>query len=268
MPSGTSFRVSKRFVGKLAALSIFASATWAAADEPSRLGRLFRFGSGSSNASSVNRPSATLTQPALEPSAQPSQAPSPFPLNETAPSILEPIGPPSSAVSAPNQPRNQPRPTPGRGITTADPVVTRIALGRSTDGRQFGMFLQVYEDGTVIDSEGVHNLGHEAVRPIVESIKTGENFRVRGHCGNASTDFIENVQMVVYDRRFSTLRAHSLSFSGNSQGCDHSVKHLQVLLDTLQAKLSEPTRPLAPQPEAPESTAAPQPPLPVIVGPN
>ena len=51
-----------------------------------------------------------------------------------------------------------------RPLTEADPVVTRVALGRSNDGTQFGMFLQIYADGTVIDSEGVHHLGREAIR--------------------------------------------------------------------------------------------------------
>ena len=43
-------------------------------------------------------------------------------------------------------------------VTNADPVLTRFALGRSNDGSQFGMALQVFADGTVIDSEGVHHL--------------------------------------------------------------------------------------------------------------
>ena len=154
----------------------------------------------------------------------------------------------------------------------ADPLITRIAIGRATDGRQFGMFLQIFEDGTVVDSEGVHSLGPDSVRPIAESIATGEVFRVKGHCGNASTDFVENVQLIVYERRFGTLKAHSVSFSGNGEGCDHAVKHLQVLLDGIQNKLVAPDQKLppteTPTPPTPAPTSASETPLPLILGPN
>ena len=68
----------------------------------------------------------------------------------------------------------------GPAVTTADPVLTRFALGRSNDGSQFGMFLQVFADGTVIDSEGVHHLRAADLRPIVEAVQSGELYRVRG----------------------------------------------------------------------------------------
>jgi hypothetical protein len=134
--------------------------------------------------------------------------------------------------------RLAPRPRTTQAVTTADPLLTRVALGRSNDGSQFGMFLQVFTDGTVIDSEGVHHLRPVDLRPIVETVQSGELYRVRGHCGAPSTDFIENVHVVIYERRLGRLNAHSYSYSGNGQGCDHAVRHLHTVLENVQAKLS------------------------------
>jgi hypothetical protein len=123
-------------------------------------------------------------------------------------------------------------------VTTADPVLTRLALGRSDDGGQFGMFLQVFADGTVIDSEGVHRVNLSDLKPISELIQGGDLTRVRGHCSSPSSDFIEHVQIIVFERRLGRLQAHSFSYSGNPQGCAHSVRHLHTVLEALQAKLS------------------------------
>ena len=125
-------------------------------------------------------------------------------------------------------------------------MVTRITLGRSDDGNQFGMFLQVFADGTVIDSEGVHALGREAIRGVIDVVQSGELLRLRGHCGGPPTDFVEQVQMIVYERSFGRLRASSFSFSGNTQGCDQTVRHLQTVLDALQTRLGRPAGPDAP----------------------
>ena len=83
------------------------------------------------------------------------------------------------------------------------------------------MFLQIFADGTVIDSEGVHHVRPADLKPIVEAVQSGELYRLRGHCGAPSTDFIEYVHIVVYERRLGRLQAHSFSYSGNPQGCDH-----------------------------------------------
>ncbi len=134
--------------------------------------------------------------------------------------------------------RLAPRPRVSPAVTTADPVLTRFALGRSNDGSQFGMFLQIFADGTVIDSEGVHRIRAADLRPIVETVQSGELYRIKGHCGAPSTDFIEYVHIVIYERRLGRLNAHSFSYSGNPQGCDHSVRHLHTVLENLQAKIS------------------------------
>jgi hypothetical protein len=113
-----------------------------------------------------------------------------------------------------------------------------MSLGRSNDGSQFGMFLQVFADGTVIDSEGVHHLRAADLKPIVDTVASGELFRSRGHCGAPSTDFVDYVHMIVYERRLGRLTASSFSYSGNPQGCEHAVRHLHTLLDNVQAKIS------------------------------
>ncbi len=144
---------------------------------------------------------------------------------------------PPSIAAGPAQ-RLSPKPRVSPAITTADPLLTRLALGRSNDGSQFGMFLQIFADGTVLDSEGVHHLRPADLKPIVDVIQSGDLLRIRGHCGAPATDFIEYVHIVVYDRRLGRLSAHSFSYSGNPQGCDHSVRHVHTALENIQAKLS------------------------------
>jgi hypothetical protein len=194
-------------------------------DEPGRLGRLFRFG-GSSASVPEPRPPATESVHPLPPGAMASVAPS---------------GP---------QPRIRPQPRVSHAVTEADPIVTRISLARSNDGAQFGMFLQVYADGTVLDSEGVHRLGREGIKEVLSVLETSDIHRVRGHCGTPATDFVEHVQMIVYERNLGRLRASSFSCTGNPQGCDRSVKLLQAALDGLQTKLGRPMPASAPAPAA------------------
>jgi hypothetical protein len=141
------------------------------------------------------------------------------------------------------QPRLTPRARYSSAVTSADPLLTRMALGSSNDGSKFGMFLQIFADGTVIDSEGVHRVGQSDIRPIVEAIQSGEVTRVRGHCGTPSNDFVEYVHIVVFERRMGRLQAHSFSYAGNPQGCDNGIRILHAALENLQAKIS---RPLAP----------------------
>ena len=100
------------------------------------------------------------------------------------------------------------------------------------------MLLQVFADGTVIDGEGVHHVSAEALKPVVEAVASGDLAKLKGHCGGPAGDFIENVHVIVFERSLGRLRANSFSYSGNPQGCDHAVHHLQKALDELQTKLS------------------------------
>src|SRR5207248_1360454 len=105
---------------------------------------------------------------------------------------------PANPVAAPETgaavgPRLIPQPRVSRPVTQADPILTRVALGRSDDGKSFGMFLQVFADGTVIDTEGVHRVGADALRPLLQALQAGDFSRPRGHCGGSPTDFVEQV---------------------------------------------------------------------------
>jgi hypothetical protein len=211
-------------------------------DEPVRLGRLFRFGAAPASP-------AAATQPPADPESEGPTTPNP---RNPTPSILSPL------AATPAQPRLVPQPRVSRAVTDADPVVTRVSLGRSDDGTQFGMFLQVFADGTVIDSDGVHRVGREGIKDVLATLEQSDFYRVKGHCGGPPTDFVEQVHMVVFERSLGRLRANAFSFSGNTQGCDHAVRHLQTTLDALQAKLSRPaSTPAAPGGATPTTPTSP-----------
>jgi hypothetical protein len=210
-------------------------------DEPGRLARLFRLGGNS-----ISSPPAPAETPGFQPptAATVLDAPPGTPIGPSA--VPTPPGAPPLATGGP-APRLVPHARVSRAATEADPLVTRITLGRSDDGNQFGMFLQVFADGTVIDSEGVHAPGREAIRGVIDAVQSGDLLRLRGHCGGPPTDFVEQVQMIVYERSFGRLRASSFSFSGNTQGCDQAVRRLQTVLDALQTtRLGRPAGPDAP----------------------
>ena len=100
-------------------------------DEPSRLGRLFRFGSSSDSKTS----STTIAPgPAASPPASSSSSP-------TSPSrsVADYYGQPAlatqpSAPSGPLGPRITPKPRVNKAITEADPLVSRISVGRADGG--------------------------------------------------------------------------------------------------------------------------------------
>ena len=116
---------------------------------------------------------------------------------------------------------------------------------------------QVFADGTVIDGEGVHHVSTDALKPLVDALRQGDLYRLKGHCGNPSTDFIVTTHVVVYERSLGKLRATSFSYSGNPHGCDASVHKLHAALESIQTKLSTP---------APTSTTTPAAATPPTVG--
>ena len=205
--------------------------------------RLFRLGaSGDTQA----RP-ASASRP--NPNAAPENAPPIVYATPPSPSIPPSTPEPSTTGPAP---KISAMPRVSRPATEADPIVTRIAVGRSDGGAQFGMFLEVFADGTVIDGEGVHHLGPDAMKPLLEALRQGDLYRLKGHCGNPSTDFILQTHVVVYERALGKLRATSFSYSGNPHGCDASVHKLHAALETIQTKLSG----AAPVASAPSPTPA------------
>jgi hypothetical protein len=208
------------------------------ADDEGFLSRLFRGGSSSSS----NGSSSASGSAGGGTSAGSSQPASPYGpitgsnyggLTSQGPVTTPPVGGNGGAGQ-----RLSPRPRVSAAVTNADPLLTRLALGRSDDGTQFGMFMQIFTDGTVIDSEGVHHLRPADLKPIFDLVQSGDLTRTHGHCGSPATDFVEYVHVVVYERRLGRLMAHSLSYSGNTQGCDHAIRHLHTTLESLQVKLS------------------------------
>lgn len=123
-------------------------------------------------------------------------------------------------------------------VTEADPILTRVGIGRSDSGSKFALFIQIYADGTVIDSEGVHRLPVSQIKQILAIIRGHDFSKVRGHCGKPAADFIENVQVVVYDRSMGRLRAHAFSYAGNPEGCDQGVAHLHKAVEDLIVQIS------------------------------
>ena len=140
-----------------------------------------------------------------------------------------------SAASGPAE-RLTPSPRVSSAVTNADPVLTRFALGRSNDGSQFGMFLQIFADGTVVDSEGVHHVRPADLKPIVDAVQSGELYRLRGHCGAPSTDFIEYVHIVAYERRLGRLRPIRSRIRETRRDATMSIRHLHTALENLQAQ--------------------------------
>ena len=164
----------------------------AQADDTSFFGRLFRLGGSSSSSSSTSANSTGAGQSGFPGSQAPSSAfgdigkggsffppggatsrtPNPTPAG--GPVSSEGPSTPDLSGTQDGQPRLSPRPRVSSAVTTADPLLTRMALGRSNDGSQFGMLLQVFADGTVIDSEGVHRLSDSDLRPLVEATQNSE----------------------------------------------------------------------------------------------
>lgn len=225
-----------------------------AADRPGILGRLFS--GGGSNHAPAAKPAPERTPAPARPPGQPA---APVYSGAPASSAFQPV-PPAAALPTINDiptgpeaaPRIRPQARVNRAATEADPILTRIALGRSDNGEPFGMFLQVYADGTVIDGEGVHRAGADVMRPLLQALQAPELSRVQGHCGAPPTDFIEQVYVTVFERtKLGGLRANSFSYTGNPQGCDPAVRNLQTAIEALASRLSSP----APA-HAPASTAA------------
>ena len=271
------FRSYNRLI-KLGLVAIAFSPSASQADEPGLFGRLFRGGSTPS-------PAKTNTSQAAVPNLSYGRSASSLPLGDSR--FDGP--PPSRTVSTSNaaspdfvstpqpeisneqgaMPKLMPKSRVNRPITNAEPILTRFALGRSNDGSQFGMFLEVFADGTVLDSEGVHHVRPADLQPVVEAIQGSDFSKIRGHSGAPPTDFIDNVQIIVFDRRLGRLTAHPFSYSGNPQGADHAIRNLHSALEGLQLKLSKPNQPVVgsagigsanlPNPDSGMATASPGP---------
>lgn len=209
--------------------------------DPSRLLRANPRGAGATPGSSSLAPYSSLN-PAGRRMAEAAT-------NPGAAVIPNDVGAPAAAAG----PRLVPQPRNSRPVTEAPPLLTRVQLGRSDDGRTFGMFLQIYSDGTVVDTEGVHKVGRDVLAPLVEALRAADAGRIQGHCGSPPVDYIEQVMVIVYDNARGRLQANSFSYSGNTQGCNPAIRTLQSAIDAVQAKIT----PTAPAPAPATSEVAP-----------
>ena len=100
------------------------------------------------------------------------------------------------------------------------------------------MFLQIFADGTVIDSEGVHRSRSAELRPIAEPSRIGELGRLRGHCGTPSSDFIEEVHVIVYERRLGRLSRTRSRTPATPRAAITGSANLHTVIENIQAKLS------------------------------
>lgn len=224
-------------------------------DDTNFFGKLLRFGtsapaSSSSPASSTdssatgsqaNPPGSAFGDIGAVGSSLPSSAAAPrSPSLTPGGELVSGDGPstPDVSGSQSGQPRITPRPRVSPAVTSADPLLTRMALGHSNDGTQFGMIFQIFTDGTVIDSEGVHRLSTSDLRPLLEALQSSEVARLRGHCSSPSNDFVDYVHIVTFERRMGRLQAHSFSYAGDPQGCDSGIHLLHSALEGIQVKLS------------------------------
>jgi hypothetical protein len=102
------------------------------------------------------------------------------------------------------------------------------------------MFMQIHADGVVLDTEGVHRIGPDLMKPLLSIHQDPELLRPRSHCGSPPTDFYEQFQVTIYRRAIGRIQANAFTYSGNTQGCDHSARRLHDALDAIQNKLSSP----------------------------
>jgi hypothetical protein len=153
-----------------------------------------------------------------------------------------PAGPatPDAGASAGAVPTIRPQPRNSQAATSAEPLFTRVTLGRTDDGNRFGIFLQVYADGTVIDGEGVHKASPEAMRGLAQALQDPELARADGHCGGPPTDFVEQIYAVVYRRKLGGLVATPFSYSGNTAGCSPAIRNLHAASEAFVTKMTSP----------------------------
>lgn len=210
---------------------------------PGPIARLFRVGRSSSARKSNSAPASDVGSQ----SSAPNNADSLFgsfgststyanaPSSRSS-SNSQPIGS-GSTIPGPG-PRIRPQPKSSRPITEADPLLTLTSILKSDNGQRFAMFMQVYADGTIVDGEGVHHVARTALQPLVDALRGSDAMKQHGHCGGPPTDYLEQTHLIVYERGMGRLRANAFSYSGNTDGCDHSLKHVRDAIDALQRQIS------------------------------
>ena len=210
-------------------------------DEPTRLGRLFRLGGRRAPAThrAVGKPSSDASYG--RPLAHHVGTSVP---RSSLPVVL------ADGVRRPTDRRRgqRRRTTRDRASAPDDEAGDRVrpaghaGLDRPVDdGKPFCMFIEVFADGTVLDSEGVHRVGAgqpPADRPGASSRASWLSSRVTAAVRRRISS--SRCRSSTYDRYRGRLRATPFAFSGNPQGCDPAVKQLNDAIDAIQTKLAGP----------------------------
>lgn len=227
-------------------------ATTALADgPPSLFGRLFRRGASTS--------------------AAPRRV---APANARDPRSAELLRPPAD-FDRPTPPGGQPAAVPPASLVPApangDPLVTRLAVGRATDGSTFGLFLQVYADGTVMDSAGLHHADPARLGAVRDALAALPLDGLDHHYPGPAAGDLEVIQLIVYRRSKGKIQAVPVSYSGEPSGAPEEVRRLNEALEDFEIHLAggpvdAPTTAPAPRSTAPQRTVppddiAPPPPL-------
>lgn len=187
--------------------------------ESGLIGRIFR------------KPESTPTRKKVEPASGRSRR------AETEADIAPPVADESAPI--PSLPPGARVGAPANG----DPLVSRFCIGRAADGQTFGMFLHVFADGTVMDSAGLHHSDPAQLDRLRDVLKDTPVDSLEGHCDGTAGDYLEVVYVILYQRAGGKIRARTLSYAGNTQGCDPALQKLQATLEGFQAHLSSPTMP-------------------------
>ena len=153
------------------------------------LGRLFRLGGSSSvverqPAAAPNgrrrrfRTAVILDQPGSSAAASRSRLSAGTGSRTLTDCPRPPVTTPTTAAAGPGQRLGAQAARRARRSRPPIPLLTRFALGRSNDGSQFGMFLQVFADGTVDRLRRSAPPSPADLKPIVELVQSGELYRL------------------------------------------------------------------------------------------
>jgi hypothetical protein len=136
-----------------------------------------------------------------------------------------------------------PAPAPGTIVgppANADPLLSRFAIGRASDGQTFGLFMHIFADGTVMDSNGLHHSDPAAFERLKDTLRETPLEQLERHTEGTASDYLEVVYLVAYQRAGTKLRAVPLSHAGNTSTAPPSLQRLHAALEAFQAHISSP----------------------------
>jgi hypothetical protein len=188
-----------------------------AGDDRGFLGRIFRRGS-------TTPPSARRVDPVSDRDRTSADLLKPPTAEELEPRPGRPHSVPAAALVPP----------PANG----DPLVTRFAVGRATDGSTFGLFMHIYADGTVMDSSGLHNADPTKLEALRDVLSTLPLNALELHYPGPAAGDLEVIQVVVYQRSKGKIRAVPFSYSGDPSEAPPEIRRLHAALESFQMQFA------------------------------